>query len=721
MAQSPPAAAPADRSVTAGAVYGLVQGDYNTVYLTYNNYGAAAAPAPGPSAEPVLTTTQLLPAPFLDILDRAETSAQLLTAIRERTAAELSGQQGIGKSTLLRTVCRQVDLAQFTSGVAYLEQKGQPVEDLLQFLFATFYNAPQGYKPVGALLLRYLQAITALVVIDDLTLTREQADYLRNCVPNCTFVIADQRTQMTEGTTVRLTGLPEAEARTLLERRLKRPLTAAEQTSAHDLWAAVAGNPLYLIQAAGLIDGGSETMATLAQKLSAGGPAQLGTAAVAAATPEEKQLLATLSSLGDSPVAERHVAAIAGGPDATAMLRSLSDRGLVQSHSPSFTAVDNVTTSLPPDGIGSTLDRVVSWAAAAPSRDDLIEGASLVEHAILVAAKAERWNDVIKLSRGIETGLAENGRWGAWKWVLDQALWAARQAGSRNDEGWALHQLGTRSLGLEELETSRTLLTEAATVRQRAGDETGAQISKQNLRVLDVLRQKPTLVPRKLPRPGGSAVRTVALVGAAAVAVTGLLAIGLAVITPPPLPALTVGHLDPGSIGAGAVDFKVAIAGTGFDSSVVVDAGNDVTINVTSSGSPTLLGAVVNVSPKATLGKRDVAFVESGGRSATCRGCLSIAPAPLLETLQPSYVGPGSKDQPVHLVGTNISVGAQLTFSGNGVTAKPVVADPKDGRPEALVTVDPNAASTQRLVTITNPDGGTSTCLSPRCFSVNFG
>ena len=647
---------------------GLVQGDHNTVNMTYNLYGAVATPGNGPGPQLVLTATKLLPAPFADLVDRTEPSAQLLEAIRKRSPCELSGQEGIGKSALLRTISRQVDLTVFTSGIVYLEQRGQPVEDLLQLLFSIFYDAPSGFKPVGGRLLRYLQDIHALVLIDDLTLSREDADRLRNCAPNCTFVMADERSEMTEGAMVQLAGLPEADARILLERRLKRPLSADEQPAAHDIWTSVGGNPLLLIQAAALVDGGQTTVVALAQKLQLDGPSQLGTEAIAASTTDEKQLLATLASLGDSAVAQAHIAAIAAQPDAAAKLRALADRALVQSHSPSFTAVDNVTRALPEQLGSATLDRVVDWANGADSMHDLESAAPLIQHAIGAAADAGRWHDVSKLSRAIETELAAGGRWGAWKSVLDQALTAARKGGSLADEGWALHQLGTRSLGLGDFEPARDLLTQALKARRVAGDAKGTEATEHNLaslRTLEIGEQPANGTPKKLsgPKGGGSPpwglitgvalTLLVAASGGVAYAVDPNL-IGSLVgqpssaptPTPPssPSPVVvlpTITRAVPSKFGQGAT-VKIDFSGTGFEAGMTVDLGAGIQLTGIAVNSTSDLIAAASVAQDAAPGQRNAVFTTRDGRRASCTDCITITPGPFISDFVPKAAGQGA-------------------------------------------------------------------------------
>ena len=101
-------------------------------------------------------------------------------------------------------------------------------------------------------------------------------------------------------------------------------------------------------------------------------------------------------------------------------------------------------------------------------------------------AEAGRWADVLRLVRVAEPAFAANAWWGAWKSALCLALDAARNLGDAKVEGWALHQLGVRSLGLQDESSARDLLGAALEVREAAGEEEAAELTRSQL---DLLRR----------------------------------------------------------------------------------------------------------------------------------------------------------------------------------------------------------------------------------------
>jgi hypothetical protein len=93
------------------------------------------------------------------------------------------------------------------------------------------------------------------------------------------------------------------------------------------------------------------------------------------------------------------------------------------------------------------------------------------------------WNEVLEIGRHVETPMALGGRHGAWKRVLDDSLVAASALGDRAAEGWALHELGSRSLLREDNAEARVQLAQAHAVR-RDVDPEGAELSRQNMRLV---------------------------------------------------------------------------------------------------------------------------------------------------------------------------------------------------------------------------------------------
>jgi hypothetical protein len=111
----------------------------------------------------------------------------------------------------------------------------------------------------------------------------------------------------------------------------------------------------------------------------------------------------------------------------------------------------------------------------------LLASADAVRSTIEQAAANGRYAEAVELARVAEPAFLSGARWGAWASVLGSALDAARAAGDRSAEGWALHQLGVRAKALGQPDKARELLADALAVRDEAGDAEAAAVTRSQL------------------------------------------------------------------------------------------------------------------------------------------------------------------------------------------------------------------------------------------------
>jgi hypothetical protein len=100
------------------------------------------------------------------------------------------------------------------------------------------------------------------------------------------------------------------------------------------------------------------------------------------------------------------------------------------------------------------------------------------------AAKQQRWSDVISLGRAIDPYLTLHGLWEAWRMMIEEVLHSARQLGDRVNEAWALHQLGTHAIGIEQPSQAINFLRQALDLRGALGDVVGMAYTQHNLDLL---------------------------------------------------------------------------------------------------------------------------------------------------------------------------------------------------------------------------------------------
>ena len=178
--------------------------------------------------------------------------------------------------------------------------------------------------------------------------------------------------------------------------------------------------------------------------------------------------------------------------------------------------------------------------------------------------------------------------------------------------------------------------------------------------------------------------------------------------------AITPTSATPARLPLGATR-TVTIKGSGFQAGATVSVpGGGVSVGTTTT-TATQVKAALSISPAATLGSRDLVITNANGHAGTCAGCLTISAPPAATTVSPGSIAAGAKSLVVLVDGSNFAPGAKVVASGAGVTIKTTVLSPSQLR--LAVTAATTAGLGARDLTITNPDGGTTTCAG--CLTVD--
>ena len=545
-----------EATIQAGAINGQVAigqyvlqiGDVNggvvNIALPEQQPGARARPAP----------VDLRPRLFRGLLDRKALVETASAALQAARPVELAGQEGIGKSSLLRHLAHQPLATSFAGGVVYLSARRQGVGDLRLALFDAFYDRDMFYKPTETQIKVALRDKKALILLDDHNLTRADLEQLMDAAPDCTFLLASLSGHLWgEGHVLTLSGLPVEDGLVLLAREMGRPLSPAEGPAAKAIWRGVSGHPLFLILAGTAIREEGLEVAELARLIQSGPPEGVLAGRLVDRRPAgEKRALAVLAALGGAPASPEQIASVAGLSEARPVLESLSRDGLVQVQDGRYTLSDllarilDQTWELAPWRerlLDYFVDMTGRWR---PDVGQLLDDVEAIMQTTAWALQTGRWTEVTGLVKAIEGALAQSGRWDAWSDALGRALAAAQAAGDQSTAAWALHQIGSRALCLKEKSAARVALIQALRLREALGDVTGAAVTRHNLRIL----LGPPPPPRKppgnsAPPPNGAAasgsslllkVATV-LLFVTTVTLAGLLTSALADDGPPALPA----------------------------------------------------------------------------------------------------------------------------------------------------------------------------------------
>ncbi|NOH02555.1 MAG: ATP-binding protein [Chloroflexi bacterium] len=534
----------------------LVAGNYNIVVNNLNGGVVNVAPPPAkPSAEPRTRPVNLRPRDFHGLLDRAPEMEAFAAAVQSSTPFAVFGENGIGKTSLLRKAAHLAGTKNFHDGVVYLAARETARDDLLQDIYDSFFAAGAEYKPTDGELRAKLKDIHGLVLLDDLTLNREEVSFILDTMPHSMFILASaERVLWGEGQAVSLDGLPEAEAVQLFERELGRPLAEDERPVALQICKMLLTHPFRILQTASMLREDGLSLPQALQRLTAT-RTQSPTVemAIQNSTDTQKKVFSLLAAAGGFALTRDHVLAMIPAANFNDEVKSLIRRGFVLEEGSSLSLSSDAASSLArlwnlTDWEDALVGHFTNWLKTGP-QDMLVDQASdLLFHLLKRTGEKKQWPQLVTLGRTLERISILQKKWQRWMQILDLLKMAARALMDKKLEGWALHQLGVRSMGLGMKMEAQEFFEQALDMRRAIGDKGGIQVTQHNL---NVLASPP--VPPKVgkPSPAGSSnfVRWLLMgsVGGGMLALAALALVFLAIINsgnnptpvPPPPPTLT--------------------------------------------------------------------------------------------------------------------------------------------------------------------------------------
>lgn len=469
--------------------------------------GARVEPAgPGPAVRELPTPIEPGLRPVSGLLDRRHELEAAAAAIEAGELVQFhAAGDGWGKTTLLRHLAYDHDTGSFADGVVYVAVRRRPIEDLLQELFESFYETDGAYKPSAAALTRYLGGKRALILLDDVDFEPRDLEWLLDAARECGYVLTAATSQAWgQGTTIPVQGLPSEDGVTLLSRRLGRELAGRERRLAGALSAALRGHPGRLRQAADVMRGGRPLTELVDALQGAASPERaLAALLVEPLAPTEQAVVGLCAAWGATPLADEHVQALVARPDVAAGVERLLKTDILETCSPRYRLAGALTEDLADlwdltPWLERGLDYFADWAerhVTKPPR--LLADADAILRIAEWGVEAARWPQVLAVAKAMDPALALGLRWGAWGNVLRWGLAAAVNLGDGRAEAWALHQLGSRALCLDDVAVAGDQLSRALGLREAQGDQRGAATTRHNL---DVLALRPPPGP---PEPAG--------------------------------------------------------------------------------------------------------------------------------------------------------------------------------------------------------------------------
>ncbi len=464
-------------------------------------------------------------------------------AVRAQRPAGFYATCGYGKTTLLRYVAGTAVAEGLAGSSVYLRAGPGGLHDLLHRLVGELYAADEPVKLTPEECAEALGQVQALVALDDMSLTRSQADYLLSVLSGCSVLLGSQHPVLSQpGSSQQLAGLPGDVALQLVVGDLGRPLSSEEMSAVRRLIDAVDGQPLHLRQATALAreQGLSfEELATMAER----DPGALDRRSIGALGERYRRALAILTIAAGALLPPGLVEAMGSIAEIGECLSLLHRRGLAEQQQDQFGLPACKTESYRQILQGDVhhvagLREFASWLAARdPSSAGSLSAASGALAITEWAAEEGEWSGIVDVIRVAEPVLTLAGHWEASREALTHGLKAATETADHLSEALFAHQQGSLALCLGEFTSAEQLLSRALHLREQYGDSRGAEVTRHNL---SLLRSPAPPPPQRRRRPRDVR-KLAALVGGGALTLLALTAgvvkelpTGSTTTTPPP-------------------------------------------------------------------------------------------------------------------------------------------------------------------------------------------
>ncbi|MEA3275077.1 MAG: NB-ARC domain-containing protein, partial [Pseudomonadota bacterium] len=476
-----------------------------------------ATEAEGPSVLELPTPVRPRVKPLKGLVGRDTEKAVIRAAMADAETVGVHGGNGWGKTALMRNIA-YADANEFPDGVVYLKVPKQPIEDVLLDLHHQFYRADAPLEPSLSTIKQRLADKRAVVILDELGIDSASVEELTNALPHSFYVLASNTpSPFGEARPLKLEGLSADEALTFLQKRLGRELAGEDREAAREICQALDNHPGRLLVVGNAVLGGhSLTEVARTYQGTTKPSAEVAETVLADLSPIQ-QKVAEILAVAKAPVSlallERALADdLKGVPEwLHDAVRTLIASELAEAHSPRYSLTGTVAEAAlerwdSADWMPTLLTTLADWSESDDvTNDEINRSREFILRALDWGIEAEKWTAVVRVARAVDRGIALGGHWGAWQQVLAHGLEAAKKLGPAGEsaKAWALHQMGSRAIGIGDDVTALANLTEALDIRERLGETNAVKVTQHNL----------NLVTPSLPiRPGALAGAIVGLV-----------------------------------------------------------------------------------------------------------------------------------------------------------------------------------------------------------------
>ena len=533
-------------------VGGNVEGNIvvgNNNFVVNTNHGTIVYKA----APPQVRLRQFSPAPPRSprgFVNRKDEQIKLESWIAAKEIVLLHAPDGMGKTSLLKQVANSTAALAMPQGVLLLESvdvNGQALgpADLIQRLFDALFESNPALKVDATSARTYLSNTRPLLLLDEVSLPEALLRALPDFFPQGAILISTDSPPRGDYQRLAVGPLPRQEAVSLLV--AKAGIQIEEQTrETLDLLCARLGDvSLAIIICANVMRELNLTPEAALQELlqvSGSEPMrgrqleQVFAFAFGKLRPQEQKIISSAALTPGISMTPEWLDTALGGEPSAPFLERLKAMGLLFENSPrlrlppGFQLVARRAAVMPE---GAVLSRLAAYLLASAEtnlqnweffNDELGNLFGTLAWAI----RSSNWSIAIRLARTLDPYLSLRGLWDTWREVLDSVLSAAQQTGDRATEAWALHQLGTREIGVGARQPALDFLRRALDIRGELGDTVGMAYTQHNINFLVVPPAPPNENEPKpqSPKPSGSGLNPLLLIGA--IGMAGL--VGLAVL-----------------------------------------------------------------------------------------------------------------------------------------------------------------------------------------------
>ncbi len=507
----------------------IVVGDNN--FVVNDNHGTIVYK----QAAPRVTLRDAAPQPPRAprrFVNRVGELSQIEKWIQAREAITIYGEDGVGKSTLIKKAAAGDAASQMPNGVLLMEgidDDGNALgfDDVVQRMFDALYESEPQLKVNATTARTYLSNTQSLVVLDNLNFSTKQLSTLPDLFPKGAVMITSTQADAAN-LRLEIRDLKRGDSIQLFALNTDVTLSEASKLIVDSICELLGDCPLAIVTAASVMKANNLALDRMRDALK---EAKVESKEKMRAGIERAYSL-SYSLLSESEKKALAIASVANGVSVDpkmlnigeASVEKLKAMELLHANSPRLridpAMREIVKRNVDQNAIKSQIIFYLRDAISTHPKNFELHADELgnVLGAIKWASDLNRLEDVIALGRGIDPYLTLHGLWDVWQATLASVLDAAKRGGNRAVEGWALHQMGTREIGAGQIESARSLLNQALQIRKSLGDEAGAAFTQHNLNFLVVPPPPPT--PKPKPDSG---------LGAGLI-IAGVIVTGLAVI-----------------------------------------------------------------------------------------------------------------------------------------------------------------------------------------------